>query len=87
MTIFNVLNQYSFAASALAGGLLVALLVWRWRRAPAALRLGLAAVYIVLVLGARLTLNYTPNFDGSLAAVEETLGDGEPTVLMLYSNY
>ncbi len=87
MTIFNVFNQYSFVASALAGGLLVALLAWRWRSVPAVLRGGLVLAYVGLVIAARLALNYTPNFDGSLQAVEDTLGNGQPTVLMLYSNY
>ena len=47
----------------------------------------LVAVYLLGVVGTRIALNYRENYTGGLSAVDETLTNDKPTLLMLYSNY
>ncbi len=87
MTVFNIVNQYSFVIASLLGAALLAVIVWRWQAVPLVWRAALFAAYLLAILGVRLALNYRESFDGSLAAAEAALDNGRPTFLMLYSNY
>ena len=87
MPVVNLFNQYSFVVLSVFLGVIVAGGLWRWQAGPLWLRLALAAVYLLGVGIARLTLNYHENYTGGLADVDQTLTDGSPTLLMLYSNY
>lgn len=87
MPLANLINQYSFVALSIFLGLVVAIGLWRWQDGPLWLRLALAAAYLLGVGFVRLTLNFHENYSGKLADVDNTLADGSPTLLMLYSNY
>jgi hypothetical protein len=82
-----VFNQYSFVFLSIFAGLILAAALWRWRRPPAALRAGLMALYIGGMVGLHFASRYADTFDGSLASADAILTDGNPTLLMLYSNY
>ena len=87
MSPVNLLNQYSFVALSLLLLGIAALILWRAQGLPAWARVALV-VGVVAALGmARLVLNYRENYDGTLAAAEATLTNGDPTLLMFYSNY
>jgi len=87
LPLVNLFNQYSFVALSIFLGLIVAVGLWRWQSGPLWLRLALAAAYLLGVGIVRLTLNFHENDSGSLSDVDQTLTDGNPTLLMLYSNY
>lgn len=83
----SVINQYSFVIFSAVVGLILALIMWRWQRASALLRVGIFAAYVVLIVGIHSFLGYSQNFDGKLQTVDATLENGQPTFLMLYSDY
>lgn len=87
MPLTNLINQYSFVVLSIFLGLIVAGVLWRWQTGPLWLRLALAAAYLLGVGIVRLTLNFHENYTGDLSGVDQTLTDGSPTLLMLYSNY
>ncbi len=81
------LNQYSFVLGSLALGLGLGVVLWRWRRPPALLRVLLAIVFLagVALLGA--SRRYPAPEVTTLAEAEAILTNEEPTFVMLYSNY
>ena len=87
LPLVNLINQYSFVVLSIFLGLIVVGGLWRWQSGPLWLRLTLAAAYLLGVGMARLTLNFHENYSGDLSDVDQTLTDGSPTLLMLYSNY
>ena len=87
MSLLNIFNQYSFIATSIILLIIVALVIWRWQNGPLWARVGLAVLTVAGLAAARLALNYQENYDGSLAAAEEIINNGDPTLLMLYSNY
>lgn len=82
-----IINQYSFVVSAVLLGGLIGIGLLRWRNASRWLRISLAAVYLLGVLGMRIGLNYRQYATGTVADIEQTLVDGQPTLVYLYSNY
>ncbi|NJR12585.1 hypothetical protein HC776_01490 [bacterium] len=60
--------------------------LWRWRRSPW-LRLGVLAWYVFGVLVVALAVRYPPSPYTTPQAVEAAIGSGQPTFIMLYSNY
>ena len=82
-----IINQYSFIVGTVLLGGLIGIGLLRWRSAPRWLRVGIAALYLVSVLGLRASLNYRQYATGTVAEIEQTLVDGEPTLVYLYSNY
>lgn len=83
-----LLAQFSFLIAVIFTGAGLAVLLWRWKTASPALRAGIAAWYVLVVLVIALLFRYpaTPNIH-TPAEVEAVLANGQPTFVMLYSNY
>jgi drug/metabolite transporter (DMT)-like permease len=82
------LNQYSFLLAALAIGLVLIVVLWRWHRAKPLLRIALLAWYGLGVLVVSLVWRYSATSDiTTTAQVNALLNAGRPTFVMLYSNY
>jgi hypothetical protein len=82
----SFVNQFSFLLVSLGLGVLLALGLWRWRRSLW-MRAGVMAWYIFAVLLLALVLRYPPSPYTTSQAVEAALVRGEPSFVMLYSNY
>ena len=82
-----ILNQYSFVIGALIVGGLLAAGLRRWTRGPRLLRIGLLAAYLIGI-GLYATANRYPDPQvRSVAEADAILSSGQPTFVMLYSNY
>lgn len=82
-------NQYSLLLALVVGAVLVAASLWRWQRGHVLLRAGVMAWYVLGAVVLVLALRY-PALDAGIqtvADVENIIQDGEPTFVMLYSNY
>lgn len=79
-------NQFSFILASLGIGGLLAFGLWRWRRSVW-LRAGIMAWYVFGVLLLMLVLRYPPSPYTTPQSVEAALVQGDPTFVMLYSNY
>lgn len=83
-----IFNQYSFVIGAVAGGMILGVMLWRWRRVHAAIRGALLALYLVGVIGFILASRFPSETRfKSVSDVEAVLKNGQPTFMMLYSNY
>ena len=82
----SFVNQFSFILTALGLGALLAMGLWRWRRSVW-LRAGVMAWYVLGVLLLMLALRYPASPYTTPQAVEAALVRGEPTFVMLYSNF
>jgi hypothetical protein len=85
--MFALLNQYSFVAATLVIGLLLAFGLWRWRRGPRLVRIGLLVVYVIGALGIAAASRYPDPQVTSVAEADTVLNSGQPVFVMLYSNY
>ena len=85
------INQFSYLLAAGGGGLVLAVILWRWRRLPQRrlFRLGVLAIYILAAALFLLLMRYpaSPAAYASVTEVEAILHDDHPTLVMLYSNY
>jgi thiol:disulfide interchange protein len=83
-----LLAQFSFLIAVIIIGAGLAALLWRWKNARPALRAGVFAWFVFLVLVIALLFRYpaTPNLH-TPAEVEAVLANGQPAFIMLYSNY
>ena len=83
-----IINQYSYVFTAVVGGLLVAAGLWFWKGPAPGLRVALMVAYLLGAIGVHFVLRYRSSEGAAnAAAVEDTLGNGRPTLVMLYSNY
>jgi hypothetical protein len=83
-----IFNQYSYVFTAVLGGLLVAAGLWFWKGPAPSLRVALMVAYLLGAIGVHFALRYrSAEESANAAAVEDTLANGRPTLLMLYSNY
>jgi hypothetical protein len=83
-----ILNQYSYVFWSVVGGIILAIGLWLWKGAAPALRAALLAAYLLGAVGMQFVLRYRDGEEeASTASVEETLANGRPTFLMLYSNF
>jgi hypothetical protein len=80
-------NQYSLALAVGIVGLTLAFFMWRWRGGPRWLRLALVGLYAVAAFGILALVRYPEPRYPSVASVQEALHNGQPTLVMLYSNY
>ncbi len=80
-------NQFSFLIFSAVGGVVLALLLWRWQRPPLLLRGALMAAYAVGIVLVALLVRYPVGTVDSAEQVEATLNNGNPSLVMLYSNY
>lgn len=86
----TLINQYSFVVFAIFLGLVMAGVLWRWESLPLspALRVVTLVVYAAAAVLAWTALRYPePERALTLESVEDTIGNGRPTFVMLYSNY
>lgn len=83
-----LISQFSFLIVTILIGAGLAAALWRWKKASPLLRAGLFAWYLFIVLIIALMFRYpaTPDIH-TPEAVEAVLSNGQPTFLMLYSNY
>lgn len=81
-------NQYSLIVVAGSGALVFGAVLWCWHSLPLLLRAALWLAYIIgallIAFSVRYPLEDTPQ---TAAEVEALLNNGQPTFLMLYSNY
>jgi hypothetical protein len=82
-----LLNQYSFVLGSLVLGLGLAVLLWRWRGAPAGLRVVLLAVFVMAAILLGAARRYPVQEVTTLVEAEAVLTNEQPTFVMLYSNY
>lgn len=82
----SLFNQFSFVTAILGLGILLAIGLRRWRRS-AWLRAGVMAWYVFGALLILLAVRYPASPYTTPQAVESALMRGEPTLVMLYSNY
>lgn len=80
-------NQYSFLIFSTIGGFALVIMLWRWTRPPLALRLTVLVFYTIGVVFFALNVRYTPSSVENAEQVETVLVNGQPTLLMFYSNY
>ena len=85
----SVFNQYSLLFTLVGGGLLAAVIIWKWDRPVLALpvRIGLMIAYVVVAVLIVLSVRYPDTTVASVADIDSALADGRPTFVMLYSNY
>ena len=86
----SVLNQFSFVF--LSGGLgaILGLMLWTWRRPriPVPIRITVLVIYAAVMLIWNFSSHYQSDANSdSVKAVEATLQNGQPSFVMLYSNY
>jgi thiol-disulfide isomerase/thioredoxin len=83
-------NQYSAIVLALVGGLVLIGMMWRLRRpGQMVARVGMLAVYAVVVAALILSLSF-PESNAeveNIATIETALVNGKPTFMMLYSHF
>jgi hypothetical protein len=84
-----VFNQYSLLLTLVGGGLLAAVIIWKWSRPALALpvRIALMVAYGVVAVLIVLSVRYPVTTVASVADIDSALADGRPTFVMLYSNY
>ena len=84
-----IINEYSLLFALAGGGLLLAVIVWKWRRPVLSLplRITLLAGYAALAVVVVLAVRYPATTVSSVAEIDAALADGHPTFIMLYSNY
>ncbi|MFN8371712.1 MAG: hypothetical protein U0694_02385 [Anaerolineae bacterium] len=90
----GIFNQYSFVWAAAVFGVLLAAGAWfglRALRLKTRLRLTLVSVVMLVFIVASITFNLSRHYPDATvrtaADVESTLANGQPTLVMLYSNY
>ncbi|MBN2469805.1 MAG: hypothetical protein JXN59_03685 [Anaerolineae bacterium] len=81
------LNQYSYVLFAVLLGAGLGVSLWRWKRAPLALRAGLMVIFVVAAVGVQLARRYPTPQIATLDEAEAILNNEQPTFVMLYSNY
>lgn len=82
-----ILNQYSYIVIATVGGVIVATVIWRWKAAHPLLRIGPGILFAAAAIGVGFALNYPASTPDTPADVEAVIGNGQPTVVLLYSDY
>lgn len=80
-------NQYSFLIFSAIGGLALVIMLWRWTRPPVLLRLTVLLFYAIGVVFFALNVRYSRSPVENVEQVETVLVNGQPTLLMFYSNY
>lgn len=83
----GIFNQFSFVLLSGVMGVMAAALLWRLKRLPRALRMGVFVAYLLVVLFVFTRRHYATNDATSVAAVEKAINAGQPTLVVLYSNY
>lgn len=85
--MFPLLNQYSYFWVVGVIGLLLVVGLLSWHGGERFLRLGIFVAYLIVIMGVYSRLQYPANEAASLPQVEAELRDGEPTLVVLYSQY
>ncbi len=83
----SILNQYSYVVMAAMGGLILAAMIWRWKNAHLYVRIGLGVLFAAAAIGVGFALNFSADTPDTPAEVEAIIHNGQPTVVLLYSNY
>ncbi len=83
----HLINQYSYFWAVGFIGLLVAAGLLNWRGGDRLVRLGIFVGYLIVVMVIYSRFQYPANEAKSLPQVEAELRDGQPTLVVLYSQY
>lgn len=80
-------NHYSYVIIMAIFGLGVMVTLWRWKGGAAWLRAAMAVSFVAIVVVLGLTFRPPSSDVKTLEDVDAVLSNGQPTFLMLYSNY
>lgn len=81
------LNQYSYVLLTVALGVGLSVLLWRWQRAPLALRIGLLVIFVAGAVSVHMLRRYPAPEVTTMDEAEAILLNEQATFVMLYSNY
>lgn len=85
--IVQLFNQYSYFWAVGVIGLLLAAGLLNWRGGDRLVRLGIFVGYLIVMMVIYSRFQYPDNEAESLTEVEAELRDGQPTLVVLYSQY
>jgi drug/metabolite transporter (DMT)-like permease len=80
-------NQFSFVLAGLIATLVLGFILLRWRRPSRGLRAGFFGLFVIGVVAFGFLWRYPSNDITTAEELDEKLQDGQPTFVMLYSNY
>ena len=86
----SIINQYSYILFSIAGGLILAGAMWRWRRpANVRIRVGVVVAYVavIVLISSQLQFPSSNTEISSFVEVEAALNNGQPTFVMMYSHF